>query len=363
LLILPITAAADFSAADLAGTWYGHALVAGDEPGWEESVLTIDSEGGASFSSNESGGEQYMDEVTVTVSDKGIVKVAEASAIEGVMSMDKDLIVLTETPGEEDFMLNIFIRAEGSFDQSDLAGTWHGHSLITGSETGWQRSTLVLDNSGEATFSSVDSEGRERTNERPGRLVLSEEGIITPLADLSLHGAITPDKNLMVATETADAEEYILHVFVREGEGFQQADLAGTWYAHSLYTGEESYWERATVTVDEAGGYTWQWQDAYGASGTDSGSVLLSESGILTVDEAADLHGVLSIDKGLIALTNTETNGVYQLSVITAWAAGADGGSGEVPDDDEEDDEGGGSSGCFIQAADPRPACGRTSGP
>jgi len=318
------TASAGFSQSDLEGEWYGQGLYSGDWEAWFYSTMTVNASGNGSetwFLSNGSSDKTSINQLNI--SNEGIITSPDKASLRGSLSTDKNIMVLTGTYPEDDggmYLLMIYIKAGGSFTQSDLEGTWYGHSLVTGSSPGWEHSEFAIDASGDGQFSITDDDGDKETYTGV-KANLSSEGIITIDGSDSFRGILSPNRNVMVAIESPQENEYYMRVFVKSGAGFNVSDLEGEWRENCLYAGDESYWERAAISVDGAGNFTSEWNDANGDSGVRTGTIELSPSGFMTVKDAPDLHGAISLDNMILALTNTPENGVYQLSILTRLAA------------------------------------------
>ena len=325
-LIFAGNAGAQFDQSDLSGKWYGHALYSGDFDAWEHSTITFDSSGNGEFSVMQSNGASKSGTISgLQISEKGIITSPERSSYHGALSTDKNLFTLNGTYPEDDsgnYALKVFVKAGDSFAQSDLEGTWYGHSLTAGNDPEWEHSTLEIDATGNATYSSVDSDGHQRTNEDTGSISISEKGIITIPDTPSFHGAMSPDKNLFVAVETGEEQEYILHVFVKGGAAFDDFEWADTkWYGHMLTTGDWEAWMYETLVHDTFGNCS---GTGYMPGGNPFAYVCdpdnFTEEGIMT-DPKTPGHGVVSADKNLMVYTDTgefgENSEYYMLAVYT----------------------------------------------
>jgi len=102
---------------------------------------------------------------------------------------------------------------------------------------------------------------------------------------------------------------------------FSTSDLTGTWYGHELYTGEWAGWEHSTLTFTTPGNFSVLWEDSEGESNTtpETGTLNISNMGILTLEGSATFHGAVSSDKNLTAMTetwDTEGDGDHGLMVF-----------------------------------------------
>ena len=207
-----------FSQDDLTGAWYGHALTSGNEEVWEYDTITIDSQGNVSVQYKDSNGETGNESnvAVLTISKKGIVTISSETSFHGVMSLDKNFVAITETwEGGDPYNLMILVKSSDSFTQSDLEGTWYGHSLASGSGwQGWEYSTISIDGQGVVSASFTDSDGSSDSGSVT--LSIAGNGIISVNGVSTSHGAMSLDKNIAVFTETGDTNEYHLMVIVKE---------------------------------------------------------------------------------------------------------------------------------------------------
>jgi len=56
------------------------------------------------------------------------------------------------------FIFYFYANVYAPFSPSDLAGTWSGHTLVSGN-AGWKTSTIIIDNLGNAVFQWQHSSG------------------------------------------------------------------------------------------------------------------------------------------------------------------------------------------------------------
>ncbi|MCK5096996.1 MAG: hypothetical protein KAR45_02775, partial [Desulfobacteraceae bacterium] len=268
LLFCATSPTAAFSTSDLTGTWYGHALITGDWIGWETSTATINSSGYATLHCNASDGDSYVDTGQIYISSNGIITAQGEPNAHGVMTLDKNFFVVTDTwstSGNGEYALQTFVKSGGVFSTSDLAGTWHGHGLYTGNWNGWDVSTTTINSSGRATYAWNDSDGDSGTD--PIQLDINSAGIITAQGAPNGHGVMNPDKNFFILTNTTDTSgngEYAIFIFIKKSVSFSTSDLEGTWSGHTIATGAWNGWEVTTATVNSSGLCIDNWNDSDG---------------------------------------------------------------------------------------------------
>lgn len=312
-----------FSQADLAGKWQGHGLYTGNMHAWFYSTMTIDASGNGKETWVLSDGNSDTTTTSqLKINKDGAITSPSKTTLHGALSIDKNIMTLTGTYPEDDdgsYLLMNYVKGGGSFAQSDLEGTWYGHSLMSGDYSGWEYATLILDDAGNATYSSVESDGTEGIDENPGRLNISSEGILTHSDNSSFHGVMSSDKNILVATETGE-EDYIFHVFVKGGGDFTDMKWANTkWYGHGLFSGVNENWIYQTMVHDASGNGSVYYVMSNGDSGTTAIEPdYFSSEGILTSPSSPG-HGVLSSDKNIMIYTETygEFNDNYLLTIYT----------------------------------------------
>lgn len=142
----------------------------------------------------------------------------------GVMSDDKSLIVATATdsanPGKYVLriysMINIVPNDTNTFSLSDLAGTYSIESLIVGTSTLTASGIFAADGtSGDVAFVSyLDSNGNT-TLPANFTLAISGDGILSNVADATLHGKLAYNKDIAVITRTEAAGLYSLSIALK----------------------------------------------------------------------------------------------------------------------------------------------------
>ena len=213
MLIENTAFAVSFSDSDFEGTWYFHELISGDapdqKPGWSYGTMIIDSSG------------------NVTISNNGIITDPSnpTSNYHGVISDDKKLFVSTQSEQPKDQpMLSVFVKRESnvSFSNADFEGTWYFHELISGDapdqEPGWGYGTIIVDSSGNATYSTVNHNDQTTTGSMTWTSNISNNGIITDPSNptSNYHGVMSDDKKLFVSTQSEQPKDQpMLSVFVK----------------------------------------------------------------------------------------------------------------------------------------------------
>ncbi|OGT77510.1 MAG: hypothetical protein A3I78_08505 [Gammaproteobacteria bacterium RIFCSPLOWO2_02_FULL_56_15] len=306
-----------FTIADLEGTWYEHELGGGIAPWWAHFTMEIDA--GGSLTANEflnsTGDSGGPSSGTVNINGSGVITVASQgiSAMHGVMSGDRQLIVATAT--EDSGPALIILQKAGSlFTQADLMGSWYEHELGSGIAPWWAHFTMEIDAVGSLTATEFLNSAGDSGGPSSGTINISGNGVVTVASQgiSVLHGVMSEDRQLIVATATEDNGPALI-ILQKAGGSFTQADLEGTWYEHELGGGADPWWARMTMQINADGSLTaTNFMNTAGDSGgPSSGTISISGSGVVTVTSLGilALHGVMSGDRQLIVATATEDNG------------------------------------------------------
>lgn len=313
---------AAFSTSDLEGTWYGHSLISGNSGAWNYFNITIDNQGGASIQITNSDDSTESDSATVSINDNGIVSIADSPSSHGIMSSDKNIIAMTMTEDVGAYSLMIWVKGGGSFSQSDLTGTWYGHTLTSGNEEVWEYDTTTIDSEGSVSVEVTDVYDNTEMLSNVARLDITSEGVLSDVllgGSDKFHGVMNFDKDIMVFTDTRDGEEtYSLTVLAKGGGSFDQSDLEGTYLGHTLASGSREFWEYDTTLVNSQGVISMHTTNSDGntESNSDVATFNITSNGILSVVENASIHGVMSLDVNMAVLTETLDEGIYALSIL-----------------------------------------------
>ncbi|MGM0453100.1 MAG: CFI-box putative sorting motif-containing protein [Thermodesulfobacteriota bacterium] len=216
--------------------------------------------------------------------------------------------------------------AYADFAQSDLEGNWDGYALYTEGWHGWECLDTTIDASGSGQYKALRPSGDTIDGEIAG-LDLSEEGIITTTQRPSLHGVLSPDKNIFAYTGTYDGEEndaYALNIHVKTGGSFSQPDLEGTWYGHSITSGNHAGWEHSTLKINENGDATYSAVNSGGGDYEDTATLIIDEDGSVTRPGNDSFHGTMALDKNIFVATETAGENEYILHIFVKGGASFD---------------------------------------
>jgi hypothetical protein len=249
---------------------------------------------------------------TWAVSSDGTVSIPGNSSSHGTVSKSKNVEVDTGnsagTPG-----LSVVVKKSGTFTTADLAGTWYGHYLAVGDGANmniWMYDNEQIDANGVSTMSSIVKSTGSVSGTETKTYIIANDGTIT-VAGSTLHGQMNSDKNLIVFTISSTNGSYFMGVLVKAGATFTQADLAGNWVAHALAARDTgNRWGYATLNIDSTGNFPVSpWTVSSGLNLLESGQLVISSGGIVTVTGVSDVHGVLSADKNVLIIAGNTNSG------------------------------------------------------
>jgi len=212
-----------FAQGDLFGTWNFHRLTAGSDnatSGWASGTMTMNSPGTAiitAIQTHNNDRSEVGSSFLVSMGGNGIVTSSGDNTVHGVMSQDKNMMVLTKTDASGHYDLMVLMRSAAgvSYDTTDLAGDWMQHGVISGNpnDTNWNFGQMVMDSTGQATFSNMM--GRMGAfSLQAGSFSMTASGIITmngigmgggmmnQVMAQTYSGLMNAGKDMMVSTST-----------------------------------------------------------------------------------------------------------------------------------------------------------------
>jgi hypothetical protein len=210
-----------FAQGDLFGTWSFHRLTAGGDnatSGWASGTMMMNSPGTAvitAIQTHNSNRTEVGSSFFVSMGGDGIVTSSGDNTFHGVMSQDKNMMVLTKTNASGHYDLMVLMRSNTgvSYDTTDLLGDWMQHGIVSGNpnDTNWNFGQMVMDSTGRATFNGMM--GRTGAfSMQPATYAMNSTGFITmggmgmgggmmnPMLGQTYSGFMNPAKDLMIAT-------------------------------------------------------------------------------------------------------------------------------------------------------------------
>ena len=337
----PSLATAAYTSDDLQGRWDFHGLATSGSIGWTHGILDVDGNDLGHITSRIRNGIPWGtgDNVTFSVPPSGIVGMHGDNTFHGVMTGGRDEMVANWTDNTGANSLMIFRKRQGTFAQGDLYGTWRFQRVTASGNnltTGWAYGTLSMAAPGTSTITSIRTSGGSTAEQGDTFPVsLDNNGILTVPGDNTFHGAMMPNKQMMVATATDDAGGYEIWMMIRvvSGVSYSGHDLMGDWMLNAMAFGNvnTATWNFGQMVVDGTG------QAAFphmmGPEGMHSASPMafsMDSSGIITANAGGTwgmggegmhhmygqtLHGVMSPSRDLAVMTWTDGAGGHQFRI------------------------------------------------
>lgn len=198
-----------------------HRLTAGSDnatSGWASGTMTITSPGTATVTAIQTHHDDMSEAGSyflVSMGGGGIVTSSGDSTFHGVMSQDKNMVVLTKTNADGHYDLMVLMRsaAGASYSTANLAGDWMRHGIVSGdpNDTNWNFGQMITDPTGQATYyGMMGSMGA--FSMQPGTYAMNSSGVVTmsgmgmgggmanPMMVQTYSGFMNPAKDIMAAT-------------------------------------------------------------------------------------------------------------------------------------------------------------------
>jgi hypothetical protein len=320
---------ANFTQADLAGTWVVHTLETGTANGWSHVNVTIDSTGTLIFT-------DCLDSTTSTTCPTGTI-VWTINSLSGVisetvggvlqdnhysLSSNKNFIagrqhsVSTSHPG----LLIAQKKVTGTvYANADVRSkNFVFHQLNVGSSNKWQYGAGHTSSTGAINISSeTDPSGTDTPGDIGATISVDNNGVVS-MNDNTTWGFLSADKRTIIGTATEGTSYYMKIIQLIDGQSSSYMRIVGGYYGYMLATGTAPapFW--AYQLIDLSGGVmsSWTW-DCSNAAVTPPGTktISVSLSGAVTSTNS-DFNGQLSYDQKFMVGTETFDAGVFALDVI-----------------------------------------------
>ncbi|MFZ0932317.1 MAG: fibronectin type III domain-containing protein [Syntrophobacteraceae bacterium] len=211
--LIVLTKEADsYTMADLAGNWEGNFLISGPTFGWIQEGVTVNSDGTYRDTTTGSDGSSNSGNGTLSISSTGVTTCVSGDCLNstnysGVVDAGKTVMVATSgaSTDTEDAVLYVFAKKAASYSRADLAGTWGGNSLASGTGAPWwERGTATIGPNGTFTVSATQSDGSPDSVK--GTFSISSDGVITisGVEDSQVSGVMDSSKTLIVISDSWD---------------------------------------------------------------------------------------------------------------------------------------------------------------
>jgi hypothetical protein len=324
-------AGAPFSQADLAGDWsyaaifHAPGVAAGTMRGWERGALRVAASGDVTvLSVAASDGTSWSTAPTPwTIDSDGFVTTPPGSYVGFHLKLGaaRALATATGTTGGNGAALWILqrISATTSFSGADLAGTaWAYHRLTTGASPSWEHGVAAFDADLVLSMTErVVPDGVQPDPAPAGAVAVDASGGVTLAGDPTWRGSLSADKRLLVVTRTVASgvsPQFALEVYVRTGQTFTLAELAGRISGHTILAAPAGAagWAWGVCTVSASGEVIWESSLTNAAQTTlpPPGEIFVAPDGTLTTSASPITHGTELYSKDGSARTTTADKGV-----------------------------------------------------
>ena len=145
---------------DLTGTWRFQRMTAGADnttSGWAYGTMQFVFGSASITSMTTNAGAGGGGNFAFSMSANGIMTDGLDASFHGVMSMDKSMIVATDTNGGHPEMWVLMKDTGGTYTTADMAGDWVMHAVSPGNSgsRGWMYGQSIVDTSGSDTFTGM----------------------------------------------------------------------------------------------------------------------------------------------------------------------------------------------------------------
>jgi hypothetical protein len=214
---------------DMTGTWRFQRSTAGSDntsSGWAYGTMQFifGSAGITSMTTNTGlgGGGNFA----FSMDNNGIMTKSGDASFYGVMSMDKSMIVATDTNGGNPELWVLMKDTTGAFSTTDMMGDWVMHAVSSGNpgSRGWTYGQSIVDASGTYTFTGMmGSDGPVSTTQMTfqmngGEMTMGGAGggmMGGGLVTSTFHGIMNGAKNLMVSNYSDGSGGYPFSIHVK----------------------------------------------------------------------------------------------------------------------------------------------------
>ncbi len=223
---------------DMTGTWRFQQLTAGSDnttSGWAYGTMQFVFGSASITSMTTNGGVGGGGNFAFSMDANGIMTKAGDPSFHGVMSMDKSMIVATDTVGGNPELWVLMKDTTGAFSTTDMMGDWVMHAVSSGNpgSRGWTYGQSIVDASGNNTFTGMmGSDGPVSTTQMTFQM---NGGVMTMggagggmmgggtgggmmgggLVTSTFHGIMNGSKNLVVSAYTDGTGGYPFSIQVK----------------------------------------------------------------------------------------------------------------------------------------------------
>jgi hypothetical protein len=132
---------------------------------------------------------------------------------------------------------------------------------------------------------------------------MDNDGILTVAGDNSFHGAMSPDRNMIVATATNAQGQYDFWIMMKTvtGVSYTMSDLMGVWMLNAVVSGDPSArdWNYGQMVMDPAGQATFSGMTGHtGMFSMPQLSLTMNSYGAVTVNVTGMGGGMMNTTMG-----------------------------------------------------------------
>lgn len=313
--------------------WSYTTMMTSGTMGWEYGNLSFDYNGSGHMTGIVRNGNSLppRNDLPFDMSLSGMLLNPGDNTFQCVVSGDMSVMVGTFTDNTGGPAMMIVQKRGGVFptDGSDLTGTWRFQRLTAGSDnatSGWAHGTMQFTQGNASIITLATNAGLGGGG---GNFVFSMDGngLMTEATDASFHGVLSMDRNMIVATDTAEGHPE-LWILMKDTTGtFATSDMMGDWVMHAVSSGNPGsrHWTYGHSVVDTGGNDTFS--GLMGSAGPVSSTQMTfrMNGGEMTISGMdggmgggmmpQTFHGILNEAKTLMVSTYTDGSGGYPFSI------------------------------------------------
>jgi uncharacterized protein YjbI with pentapeptide repeats len=323
-----VSETANFTQADLEGTWNFQSVETGSWNGWVRGTVTIASDGTVTFESclNRDGACSPASVVMTIDSTTGVIADSGNADNHYSMASNKTFIAGTQyDAGTPHPALIIFQKKlDGTvYANTDLKSkSFVFHQLNVGSSNNkWKYGAGSTSSTGAMNISSeTDPSGTDTPVDVGVTISVDSSGVVSMSDNMTWKGFLSADKRTIVGTVTEGTEYHMMIIQIIDGQSGSYMRIVGISNGHILATGVADpapFWAHQFVGISGGVMSSLDWVCSNSAvTIPGSRTISISSSGAVTLT-GSDFNGQLSYDDKFMVGTETFATGVVALDVIT----------------------------------------------
>jgi len=333
-MVPPSLAGSAFSMENVKGTSWGYnTMMTSGTMGWEHGTLSFDSDGLGHMTGIVRNGTPLPDrnDIPYTMSLSGMLFHPGDSTFQCVVSRDMSVMVATFTDSTGGPAMMIGQKRGGTFQTSDMTGTWRFQRLTAGNDnttSGWAYGTMGIISRIATITSMTTSAGIGGGGNF--EFSMDANGIVSKAGDASFYGVMSMDKSMIVATDTNSGNpELWVMMRTTQGTTYPMTNMMGAWVMHSVSSGNTGSrdWTFGHSSVDAGGKNTFS--QMMGSAGMISPTQMTMAMNIATGEITIPVtgggmgggmmtetfHGIMNEGKNMMVSTYTDGTGGYPFSI------------------------------------------------